>query len=311
MIDNNIDVSQAETFLRNHLGDPVSNVVLVGEGAWSRCFGFRHGDEELVIRFGKYVDDFEKDQRAYTFASPDLPIPKVLEIGEAFDGYYAISTRAYGVPLEQVSASQWVALLPSLVSALEAMRTTDLSATTGFGGWGIDGNASMPSWSRFLFAALEDTPDRRTHGWRKKLATHPQAEATFVWGIDLLQQLVSDDVPRSLLHCDLVNRNVLVADNRLSGIFDWGCSIYGDHFYELAWFDFWSPWYPALDTSLLHAELEQRWRDVGYVPADKKARLATCYLHIGLDHLAYNSYTGDEVNLLATAERMRALVPAM
>ncbi|MFN8443319.1 MAG: aminoglycoside phosphotransferase family protein [Caldilineaceae bacterium] len=308
MKDQPVSSTDAQEFLVKHFGLGIGSPVLVGEGAWSRCFGFRHGDEELVIRFGKYVDDFEKDQRAYTLASPDLPIPNVLEIGEAFDGYYAISTRAYGIPLEQVSASQWVALLPSLVSALEAMRKIDLSATTGFGGWGIDGNASMPSWSRFLFAALEDTPDRRTHGWRKKLAAHPQAEATFVWGMDLLQQLVNDDVPRSLLHCDLVNRNVLVEGNRLSGIFDWGCSIYGDHFYELAWFDFWSPWYPDLDIGLLHSGLEQHWREVGYTPVDKEARLAACYLHIGLDHLAYNSYTGDEVNLLATAARMRTLV---
>ena len=52
----------------------------------------------------------------------------------------------------------------------------------------------------------------------------------------------------------------------------------------------------------------QRWHEVGYTPVDQEARLAACYLHIGLDHLAYNSYTGDEVNLLATAARMRTLV---
>ena len=166
----------------------------------------------------------------------------------------------------------------------------------------------MTSWRQHLFATLVDTPDQRTHGWRTKLATVPVAEETFVWGYDLLQQVASDAVPRSLLHCDLVNRNVLVDKERISGIFDWGCSLYGDHLYELAWFDFWSPWYPALDMALLHRELERRWQAAGYIPEEKEARLTACYLHIGLDHLAYNSYTGDEVNLLATAERMRALV---
>jgi hypothetical protein len=33
-----------------------------------------------------------------------------------------------------------------------------------------------------------------------------------------------------------------------------------------------------------------------------------CYLHIGLDHLAYNAYLGDWATLAATADRMRALV---
>lgn len=304
-----IHISQAAAFLIDQLGRAVTDVTLVGEGAWSRCFGFRRGGEDLVVRFGKYVDDFEKDQLAYRFATSDLPIPQILALGTAFGGYYAISTRAYGIPLEEVTASQWVALLPSLVLALEAMRTADLSATVGFGGWGADGNAPMASWSQHLFATLEDTPDRRTHGWRKKLATSPQGEATFRWGYDLLQQVVSDAVPRSLLHCDLVNRNALVDGDKISGIFDWGCSLYGDHLYELAWFEFWSPWYSELDIQLLHSELERRWNATGDGPANKADRLAACYLHIGLDHLAYNSYTGDEVNLLATAERMRVLVP--
>jgi hypothetical protein len=37
------------------------------------------------------------------------------------------------------------------------------------------------------------------------------------------------------------------------------------------------------------------------------SRLLACYLHIGLDHLAYNSYLGDWDTLMATAERMRLL----
>ena len=82
------------------------SVESVGEGAWSRCYGYRQGDDDLVIRFGKYVDDFQKDQRAFAYAGPGLPIPEVLDIGQAFDGYYAISRRLYGVPLESLDAAQ-------------------------------------------------------------------------------------------------------------------------------------------------------------------------------------------------------------
>lgn len=303
----NITLEQAQTFLLNHLGE-VWEVALIGEGAWSRCYGFQRDGQELAIRFGKYVDDFEKDQIAYRYAAPDLPVPQVFEIGGAFDGYYAISTRVHGIPLESVSAAQWQALVPSLAAALEAMRTADLSGTSGWGGWGLERNAPFERWSQHLFATLEDTPDRRTHGWRKKLTQWPEAEATFVWGAELLKRVVNDAIPRSLLHCDLINRNVLVDGAQISGIFDWGCSLYGDPLYELAWFDFWSPWHPHLDTALLHAELEWRWHEAGDFPEDKADRLSACYLHIGLDHLAYNAYTGDEVNLLATAARVRALV---
>ena len=303
-----VTLEQAGAFLTDQLSMKPTDLALVGEGAWSRCFGFRQGNEELVIRFGHYVDDFQKDQLAHLFNTPELPIAEVRAIGSAFGGYYAVSTRAHGIPLEQVEADQWRALVPALVDALEAMRTADLSTTLGFGGWGKDGNGSLASWSRHLLAVDIDTPARRTYGWRKRLATVPEGEAAFTWGYKLLQQLASDDVPRNLLHCDLINRNVLVDGAKLSGVFDWGCSIYGDHLYELAWFEFWAPWMPQLDIAYLREALAQRWREVGYAPHNQAARLATCYLHIGLDHLAYNAYTGDWETLKATARQMHLLV---
>jgi hygromycin-B 4-O-kinase len=303
-----VDIQQAQAFLASHLGAAPAEISLIGEGAWSQCFAFRRGDEDLVIRFGKYVDDFYKDRRAYMYASPTLPIPQVFDIGQAFDGYYAISTRAYGVPLESLDETQWYAIVPAVVSVLEAMRTVDLSSSSGFGGWGQDGTAAHASWSSRLLAANEDTPDQRGHGWRERLAASPQGEETFAWGYDWLKRVVDDAVPRCLLHCDLINGNVLVKDNQITGIFDWGCSVYGDHLYELAWFEFWAPWFPKLDIPYFRSELERRWIEIGYVPQNKASRLVACYLHIGLEHLAYNAHIGDRSNLLATAKRMRTLV---
>lgn len=303
-----VTITQAQAFLTSYFHGEATGVALIGEGAWSRCFAFRWRAAELVVRFGKYVDDFHKDQIAAAYATPNLPIPEMLDVGSAFDGYFAISRRAHGVPLENLSATQWGATVPSLVAALEAMRTTDISSTTGFGGWGVDGEAPCANWSSHLLAVDDDSPNRRIHGWRKRLSMSPTGEAAFAWGFDLLQQVASDSIPRCLVHCDLINRNVLVNDNRISALFDWGCSLYGDHLYDLAWFEFWAPWSPQLNIHFLRAELERRWRDVGYAPQDKESRLLACYLHIGLDHLAYNAHLGDWPTLEATTRRMRALV---
>jgi hygromycin-B 4-O-kinase len=120
--------------------------------------------------------------------------------------------------------------------------------------------------------------------------------------------VANDSVPHCLVHCDLINRNVLVNEDRISAVFDWGCSIYGDHLYDLAWFEFWAPWFPKLNMQYLRSEIERRWREVGYAPENKEARLMACYLHIVLDHLAYNAYLADGTTLAATAERMRILV---
>ncbi len=135
-----------------------------------------------------------------------------------------------------------------------------------------------------------------------------EGDATFTWGFELLKQVVNDSIPRCLIHGDLMNRNVLVDDAGIAGVFDWGCSCYGDHLYDLAWFEFWAPWHPELDIPYLRSELERRWRDVGYSPENQATRLQTCYLHIGLDHLAYNAWLEDWPTLSATAEQMRGLV---
>jgi hypothetical protein len=39
-----------------------------------------------------------------------------------------------------------------------------------------------------------------------------------------------------------------------------------------------------------------------------EARLMACYLHIGLDHLAYFAYLSDWPMLEATAKQMRRLI---
>ena len=309
--DNGIGLKEAQMFLTDYykLGSAQElQVELIGEGAWSRCFGYRHGDTDLAIRFGNYVDDFETDRWSYRYAASALPIPDVFDIGRAFAGHYAISTRVHGVPLESVDAPGWQELIPSIVAALEAIRTADLSGTSGFGGCQPDGSASNASWSEHLLSITEGSEHERGGDWQKTLAASPEGRETFRWGVDLLRQFVDDSVPRNLIHADLINRNVLVAKGCITGVFDWGCSRYGDHLYDLAWFDFWSPWYSELDMQLLRSALVERWHEIGYDPHDVEARLMTCYLHIGLDHLRYNASTGDEVNLLATAKRMRALI---
>ena len=282
-----------------------------GLGAWSRCFGFTAEGEPLVVRFGRHVADFETDRLAHQFASPSLPIPKVLDIGEVDSHYFAISERVFGEPLEEVSAQGWARVVPSLADALEAMRLVALPAGQGVGELRELGRPAQVGWRELLLAVNKESDDERSHGRLAKLAETTLGLDLFERGYKLLEKVADDRVPIKLSHRDLINRNVFVQDGRISGLFDWGCSLLGDPLYDLAWFEFWSSWYPEMDTDLLVRELERRWRDAGVMSENRADRMLACHLHIGLDHLAYNAYTGDEVNLLATAERMCALVPGL
>lgn len=278
-----------ESFLVGTLGVPATAVQHVGSGAWSECFAFHSDGFDYVLRTGPHLDDFEKDRIAAAYAAPDLPIPRTMAIGNGLDGYYAISTRVFGSPLELCTAEEWSQLVPSVAAALERMRTAPL-AGSGWGGWDLQGNAPSPNWRSVLLSVGDDEPDRRTHGWKAKLEKDRRRTRIFARYLSLLDETAVDDVPRSLTHGDLINRNVHVQSGRITGIFDWGCSRYGDSVYDLAWFEFWEPWHPNLDVAALRTELERRWRDSGDPIEQVSRRILACLLHIGLDHLAYNAH---------------------
>ncbi len=303
------DAAAASEFLRQHLGREVSQVEWVGEGAWSRCFGFEYRGRDLVVRFGRFLDDFENDRRAASFRSDALPIPEVIDIGTALGGYFAISSRAHGEPLESLDPAGWRAVLPSLFAALDELRSIDLSDTHGYGGWGSDRNAPHASWRDHLLAVDTDSPAQRTYGWRRKLIESPVGDDLFRAGHARLGELAGAvPAPRSLVHSDLINRNVLVAEGRISAVFDWGCSLYGDFLYDVAWLEFWSPWFEALSALDVRSEALRHYAAIGLDVPDFDQRMRCCLLHIGLDHLAYNAHTGSLEDLLDVAKAVAALL---
>jgi hypothetical protein len=81
-----VELGAAREFLRSRFGSEASEVAELGRGAWSRAFAFRLAERELVIRFGQHRVDYEIDRRAMGYATPDLPVPAVIEIGAAFGG---------------------------------------------------------------------------------------------------------------------------------------------------------------------------------------------------------------------------------
>jgi len=99
-----VSQSQAQEFLAGKYG-AVEELRPLGGGFWSSAYSFCHAGRELVLRFGANKDWFEADRAAMAFASPELPVPEVVEIGDAFDGTYAISVRHYGINLE----GNWIA----------------------------------------------------------------------------------------------------------------------------------------------------------------------------------------------------------
>jgi hygromycin-B 4-O-kinase len=299
-----LNAVDAEAFLVARLGTDVSEVSPIGHGEWSRAYAFRRGGTDYIVRFSALDEDFRKDRIAARYSSRTLPIPAIVEIGETGGGFFAISERAAGGFLDDLRADQMRGMLPALFATLDAARRVDLSAFTGYGIWGADGNAPHPSWRAALLAIADGRPGERTHGWRERLVASPTGSGPFDEALARLDALLPDDAQeRHLIHSDLLNYNVLIEDSRINAVIDWGCGMYGDFLYDLAWFEFWSPWYAAWRGIDFRSEAVLHYASIGLTVPRFEERLTCCQIHIGLAAQAYNAFKGRWDALEETARR--------
>ena len=256
------------------------------------------------MRFNRDREAFDIDVLALRFASPALPMPCVLEVGEAEGGYYAISERAFGDFLEDLPAARMKAAVPSVLAILDALRTADTSGSTGFGPWDAKGDGRHRSWADFLVAVDEGTPPPFCTTWQRDLAASEPAERTFHQGMRELEALaVRCPDRRELIHSDLLNRNAFVSGARVAALIDWQCALYGDHLFDLAWLTFWAPWHAGLAAVRIRERAFDHWHATGVELTDFDLRLRCYEIRIGVSHLVYNAWRRDLPNLEATARR--------
>jgi hygromycin-B 4-O-kinase len=300
--------AHAQRFIQHRYGDRVGELTLVGAGEWSTAYAFTLDGRELVARFGAYGEDFVKDRAMARHSSDELPIPAVVELGEAPGGFFIIAQRVRGQFLDDLDEVGMRAVLPALLAALDTVRDIDIADTTGFGGWSPDGVAPHRSWAESLLSITQERSGR-LHGWRDALEGSPTGSAPFDAGVEVLRSL-APRLPerRQLIHQDLLNRNVLVSGARLSAVLDWGNSLYGDGLYDLAWLLFWWPWYPAWSGIDIHAIIAAHLKSRSHEVAEVELRLRCYQIHIGLDSQSYNAFTGRWANLAAVAEQTTALL---
>jgi hygromycin-B 4-O-kinase len=293
------------------MGCGVRSLTPIAGGAWSRAWSFSHDGRSLVLRISRLEEDFAKDDIAARYASPTLPVPAILARGRAgTDGYhFCVSERVTGGFLEELTPRDMEEAFPAVLGMLDELRQADISPFDGYGIWRPDGSAAHGSWSEALLAGTNDPPTARTHGWKVRLAAYPRAENCFGEALDVLQSLAEQcSDGRHLVHSDTINRNVFVRNGRISGVIDWGCSLYGDFLYDLAWLSFSAPHYAGLSSVDIHGEAARHYRTIRLEVPRMRERLLCCHAHIALLCVAFNVHTGNGPMIVAAADRFGELV---
>ncbi len=288
--------SQARDFLAGKYG-AVGELQPLSGGAWSCAYSFRSAGRALVVRFGPGRDWFEADRAAVSFSSPELPVPEVLEVGDAFGGGYAVSVRRCGTFLEDVRPDQCEVAGPMLASLLGALFRVPKDPGLPVRWHGRPPGDGL-SWRAWLCDRLADDPAQPVHGWRTAISAHSDLDRIFLAGESRVRDLArACPERRDLVHGDLLHANVLVAEDasRPNAVFSWKNSVRGDFLYDTAWCTFCTIWYPgiaALDLwQLIHQEPSVK-DDPGAL-ADAPLRHHCYELVIGLRALAWNTWTGD------------------
>jgi hygromycin-B 4-O-kinase len=283
-------IEQIQDLLLARFCRQVRRVEPLKGGHWSSAYSFQSESGDYVIRFAGDESAFKKDQIAAGFASMDLPIPNIVALGEAFGGYFAISERAFGEMLEDLDRGRLRAAVPAVFRMLDAARGVDLFSTQGFGGWEAPGIAPDRTWRDFLLGVEQDPPGFY-HGWRAALARSPIGDSAFNTAFARLKQLACEPPDgRHLIHNDLLYRNVLVAEDRISAVIDWQCSLYGDFLYDIALLSYGAPWFPSMEGIDWEVEACKHFASIGLDVPDREQRLLCCKLHVGLCAQHWNVY---------------------
>ena len=224
-----------EQYLEAKCG-PINNLQMVTGGETSQAFSFSTPEQDLVVRVNTSDQSYQKDFFVQNnFLSSSIPSPKIISLERSNEYFFCISEKLPGVLLDTLTQEEHLLILEPLFDVLTTIHAQDISDYTGFGKWKETGNASSPSWTEYISSFGDETT------WRE-LAQEFDFDVVLQERLrGKFQELISYlPETRHLIHGDFGYNNVFTDKRTITGVIDWGESLYGDPLFDISWLAFWS-----------------------------------------------------------------------
>ena len=182
---------------------------------------FRLGDERSVRlpSHKAYVPQIEKEHRWLPVLAPQLPVPIPRPIakggpGCGFPAPWSIYGWLPGEPAAIVGVRDHNQLAEDLGAFLTALQAVDSDGAPPAGSHSFNRGGPVSAWDEQTRATIDELGDEiDVEG------------ATAVWEAALAHEWTG---PTVWVHGDVTGSNVLLSDDRLCGVIDFGCSAAGD-----------------------------------------------------------------------------------
>jgi len=302
----------AESILRQDFrsDEPVKTLVPLKGGEWSAAYKFCADNRYYVIRLSHTPENFYRDSFAARISLPELPVPQIIKIDRYQEQFYAISPFFDGEPFEKLSTSELAQTIPCFLRMMTALQSINLDLTEGYGTITPEGQGAFRSWRDALLDVYNDRHENLTHGWKKILASDPAAECKYNRFFEQLTELVPFCPElKHLIHSDLLYQNLLVSDNRISAVLDWGCAMIGDPAYDIAIFSFFEPWFPAFtETNLVNMMCESYIAQSPENALNFEQRVTAYQIHLTLGNIAFCAYSEGKFDYYEHIDRLEKIL---
>lgn len=210
-----------------------ADIIEVGHGEFTKAFGFNFDGDDLIFKIADGVEQFQKELFAGTnFNSLDVPIPKILRIDSFTNGrFYCISKKCPGEVIDRLSDIDLKLIIPEFTNMSTHLWTSPIKRN-GWGLWNRHGDGQFRSWVAFLESESENILSKPNNLDSQKVYKYLHSKM-----IKYYPQLVDS---RYLVHGDYGFNNIFSYKNKISGVIDWGDSMYGDFVYDISWIQLWS-----------------------------------------------------------------------